>query len=197
MDTNERISKEQIEKAAEAARATYYPKSMGWANADEISRDEWRNAVKAAAPYLQPDPQPVPEDVVEAMRKIYNAEARKQMLDPALWMTAAARVCIAWCREKDLAEPTEEQYARFDSDVFTDGGQIALKNFLAHRRSLPLLPEKTLEERIVVFGYGDKWCVVVDKDRNHPDSVYDLPTEATATRYRTGLIAELRGKEGK
>lgn len=193
-----------IEKAAEAARAAYYPKAMGWANTDEISRDEWRDAVRAAAPYLQPDPQPVPEDVVGDMQRVYirgtnDPSHTKCATDSccSAGMTAAARVCIAWCREKNLAEPTEEQYARFDSDVFTDGAQIALKNFLAHRRSLPLLPEKTLEERIAVFGYGDKWCVVVDKDRNHPDSVYDLPREATATRYRTGLIAELRGKEGE
>src|ERR1700722_1047527 len=97
------LGKEQIDEAAKAARVTAMgpPNCIGtqrdWEDIEEHYRQEWRDAVIAAAPHLQYAPAPVSGDLVELGAEIGKLHAEHQQE-----MSAALREC-----HRKTSEPLE------------------------------------------------------------------------------------------
>jgi len=105
-------------------------------------------------------------------------------------MSAALDVAVG----ELLLEPTEREIdATADFPVtnwFTTKDHPRVRRIFASRRA-QLEKVKTPEERIQAFSTCEGWAVIVDFNRNHPDSVWNL-SQHVAEIYRLGLIAKLK-----
>ena len=133
--TDVHVTDEQIKKASEAARL-----------ANRELGATWETIVRAAAPYLQAQPQPVDEEIVDAMCYAYCLNNPTTGLSADKFAMAAALHVAA---DRLLAEPTKEECA-----LMYRGGtscQDDLAAVLANRRaslSTKKTPEDTLSQRI-------------------------------------------------
>ena len=203
------LTPEQLEKAAQITYETWYRcGTKPWKDATKQHKQDMRDAVTAAFAAVEPRQVNAPADLVERMlavfferhwplyRKETTPEASRKMLGD---MTAALRVALEDPRV--LGEPDDSE----TDDIvrvklgFGPSGKVSpdfrygAKLVLASRRAR-LLQTVRVQDRVEAFPTGHTWCVVVDKDRNHKDTRYNLPDEDLAQGYRLGLISKLKGE---
>ena len=195
-----KLTQEQLEDAARTARDAFAKAVTNWEDVD--FRNAWIKAIEAAAPHLQ-YAREAPQDVVEAMLDAFFAshpndpwrkycESDRKMFRRD--MTAAFHVCAAWCRERMLADPTSEEACEAEDSATSVSMHEILLRFVRERRAHPLLPEKTVEERVVISPQADGH-VFITVDGESVAEVLDGQL-ITATAMRLGLIAELK-REGR
>ena len=90
-----KLTEEQIEAAAKAAYNARVNDPDGWSNlgtSQTTAKDDWRNAVTAAAPFLQYPLEPPTEEDVDRAYAYYGGHSMESTLDDFINRRNAARL---------------------------------------------------------------------------------------------------------
>lgn len=173
-----KLTDEQIEQAARNAYAAWKP-FVQWD--DSATKKYWREAMRASAPHLQYQPEPVSGDLLERFCNSYDSlighTAKKRV-------EAVIRVVLDEALKPVTDQEREEMAAR--------NGLWA--NELLSLRRARLLRPKSPEERVTVevsFAVSGTWRVKTDDAYERPYFHW----EEDAELFRQARIAKLKEEE--